>query len=501
MVCMNDPLIRAIPSAQLIGRSHFGGLLRRSKSSEKKSKKKLVAREFELEKERQNQLDIAVRENPPTIYQAHEILKSNQSSISNDSHNDVASLKFSPLSAEIANFQLPNFASETRLVNDGDYSYNGVLNSSRGPHRLRKRKGPASFNILILGTKSCGKTSFLNFLKSSFAPPPTKKISHLTDLREDIFAPPYPRIGNFEKHYFETTIDSDRVNLTLWDSQGLEKETIDYQLQEILLFIESKFETTFREELKVNRAPFSSRDTHIHFVFFLLDPLHIDQNIATFNSATLNNSYLNGQSEYSALDITGRMEDDIEIKVIRALQGKAIVLPIIAKADIVTSTHMDFLKRKIREKLWKANLNPFDVLETEDDVNDSFQTSSKTDTRSHVIADGEIEDLAKHKSLKPNRNSITASIKSTENTSRLGNCLKKNSTFPFSTISPDLYDPQSAGRKFPWGLADPLNSEHCDFVYLKNMVFYEWRDDLQEVCRNILYERWRTNRFLRCVQQ
>ena len=65
---------------------------------------------------------------------------------------------------------------------------------------------------------------------------------------------------------------------------------------------------------------------------------------------------------------------------------------------------------------------------------------------------------------------------------------------PLSIISPDPYEPDVIGRKFPWGFADPYNSEHCDFVRLRESVFSEWRAELREASREQWYEGWRTNR-------
>ena len=65
---------------------------------------------------------------------------------------------------------------------------------------------------------------------------------------------------------------------------------------------------------------------------------------------------------------------------------------------------------------------------------------------------------------------------------------------PLSIISPDLYEPDVIGRKFPWGFANPYDEEHCDFMRLKDAVFAEWRGDLREASREQWYEGWRTNR-------
>ncbi|CRK39075.1 hypothetical protein BN1708_016710, partial [Verticillium longisporum] len=65
---------------------------------------------------------------------------------------------------------------------------------------------------------------------------------------------------------------------------------------------------------------------------------------------------------------------------------------------------------------------------------------------------------------------------------------------PLSIISPDLYEPEIAGRQFPWGFADPYDEQHCDFNKLKEAVFTEWRAELREASREQWYEGWRTSR-------
>ena len=77
----------------------------------------------------------------------------------------------------------------------------------------------------------------------------------------------------------ETEIDNERIGLTLWDSEGIEKNLVDLQLRELSAFLESRFEETFAEEMKVVRSP-GVQDSHIHAVFLILDPFRLDRNIA-----------------------------------------------------------------------------------------------------------------------------------------------------------------------------------------------------------------------------
>merc|ERR1712020_453519 len=47
------------------------------------------------------------------------------------------------------------------------------------------------------------------------------------------------------------------------------------------------------------------------------------------------------------------------------------------------------------------------------------------------------------------------------------------------------------GRKYPWGIVDIENMEHCDFVPLRNMLIRTHLQDLKEVTNNVHYENFR----------
>lgn len=339
-----------------------------------------------------------------------------------------------------------------------------------------------SSSILIIGEQSCGKSSFLNFLKSSLSLPAKKRAPRPTDLREDIFAPPYPRFGRFEKHFLETKIDGERVGLTLWDSWGLDAGIIDLQLQEILDFIDSKFEETFTEETKLIRCPGGIQDTHIHVVFLLLDPLQLDRTIAARKAATIEEGWLNGKYEYSTFGVLDSLEEYMDLKVLRAIQSRCTIIPIISKADTVTTSHMNFLKRNIRECLMKAKIDPLELLRWDDNDNESSGSLGKNSQESDSESDHHCRNI-----MSPRYNNLSRCSMRSE-------FINESTLFPLSIISPDIFEPEVIGRQFPWGVASPLNEEHCDFVRLKNLVFSEYRKDLRQACWDISYERWRTRR-------
>jgi septin family protein len=377
-------------------------------------------------------------------------------------------------------------------------------------------------SILVIGTRNSGKTSFLDFLKTALALPAKKRGRPEPDHASD--HPPQSSGSSvnatFSSHYLETEIDGERIGLTLWDSHGMEKNVVDLQLREMNSFLESKFEDTFTEEMKVIRAP-GVRDTHIHCVFLVLDPVRLDANIAAATAAR-NGVALNGNGNYTTAktNIIGALDEDLDLQVLKSLQGKTTVVPVISKADTITTAHMAYLKRMVWDSLKQANLDPLEALglddfegsgsnrssnldeqdEDDDEDTDSVKKQGLKNADEIPSGDDELHELPESRSTptkvkRSSSGSINKRISDPTNTN--GNGDSSIPYLPLSIISPDIYDPGVIGRKFPWGFADPYNVEHCDFVRLKEAVFSEWRGELREASRELWYEGWRTSRLRR----
>ena len=292
---------------------------------------------------------------------------------------------------------------------------------------------------------------------------------------------------------------------------------VDLQLREMSSFLESKFEETFTEEMKVIRAP-GVQDTHIHCAFLILDPARLDRNIAVGKAASANGH--GASAKYNqAPRVVGGLDEDLDLQVLRALQGKTTVVPVISKADTITTAHMAYLKKTVSDSLRKANLDPLEALGLEDIDTDSGRDSGRIDEGDE--AEAEAED-SKQQHTPPNselpiQGGPEAVGPSSPHSKRLSsgsvrmhkriNSVEDESTnpsspgetpyLPLSIISPDIYEPGVIGRRFPWGFADPMDEEHCDFVRLKEAVFSEWRGELREASRELWYEGWRTSRLKR----
>lgn len=251
-------------------------------------------------------------------------------------------------------------------------------------------------------------------------------------------------------------------------------------------FIESKFEETFAEEQKVMRSP-GFRDTHIHCVFLVLDPLKLDANIASAQQINMD----------IAGSWVGGLDDDLDVQVLRALWEKTVVIPVIAKADTLTSQHMAHLKRAVWRSIRDNSMNPLDALELEDDEAEDSDVLPEEDEDAEESASNSSDSSGQAKAKRASRR-----ISLARQSSQAGVSTDEEPYLPLSILSPDPYTLPKSGhaterelsRVFPWGSASPLNPQHCDFPRLRDSVFLEWRSDLRELSRTRWYEQWRTSR-------
>ncbi|GAB7346009.1 hypothetical protein MBLNU457_4782t1 [Dothideomycetes sp. NU457] len=394
---------------------------------------------------------------------------------------------------------------------------NGQSPPRGDPRRIRRRKDPTPFNVLVVGAKNAGKTSFIDFIRTSF---PHSGHSSPNTSRSD---------GSFMSHYLETEIDGERVGLTMWDSQGLERNIVDLQLKEMNTFIESKFEETFAEEQKVQRSP-GVRDTHIHCVFLVLDPLRLDLNLRAEKETdyTHSNAFALGHS-------TAGLDNELDLQVMKAFSGKTTVIPVISKADTLTAAHMTHLKKNVWDAVQQHKLDPLDALDL-DESGDEFEPDSEdqefSDSEmfpiqhpkrgsaavsddsndqydSSDLSDGHVANTSSPRATVASSVTTASPVqpfkrphsRSASRTMNTADSSVDDIYIPFTVITPDPYDPNTVGRRFPWGVADPYNPEHCDFVRLKDSVFGEWRSELRSAAREKWYENWRTSRLKRTPQK
>ena len=72
------------------------------------------------------------------------------------------------------------------------------------------------------------------------------------------------------------------------------------------------------------------------------------------------------------------------------------------------------------------------------------------------------------------------------------------SKIPFAIVGSDreveVNGKKVRGRKYPWGVIEVDNEEHCDFVKLRQMLIRTHMEELKEFTTEVLYEAYRTQK-------
>jgi len=145
----------------------------------------------------------------------------------------------------------------------------------------------------------------------------------------------------------------------------------------------------------------------------------------------------------------------LDVEFMKRLHDKVNVIPVIAKADTMTPEEVSHFKRQIMNQIVQAKIRIYEFPDEE------------------ALGNGE---TVSNKEIEANR--------------------KIKERVPFAVVGSNcLIDGADGkkirGRKYPWGIVDIENMEHCDFVPLRNMLIRTHLQDLKEVTNNVHYENFR----------
>ncbi|MCJ1387001.1 hypothetical protein MMC17_010130 [Xylographa soralifera] len=138
---------------------------------------------------------------------------------------------------------------------------------------------------------------------------------------------------------------------------------------------------------------------------------------------------------------TGHSLKPLDIEVMRRLHTKVNLIPVIAKADTLTDEEIAMFKERIFE-------GPRYELDDEETIAENQEIMSKV---------------------------------------------------PFAVVgaNTEVTSPEGRkvrGRRYPWGVIEVDNEEHCDFVKLRQMLIRTHMEELKEHTNNSLYENYRSDK-------
>lgn len=139
----------------------------------------------------------------------------------------------------------------------------------------------------------------------------------------------------------------------------------------------------------------------------------------------------------------------LDIEFMKRLHDKVNIVPVIAKADTMTSEECSLFKQTIARELQQNGIRVYEFPDVEDDEMGVEQKEFKR-------------------------------------------------RWPFAVVGSntvvEVNGRRFRGRKYPWGVVDIENMEHCDFLALRNMIIRSWMQDLKDITTHVHYENYRYRR-------
>merc|ERR1711899_656166 len=195
-------------------------------------------------------------------------------------------------------------------------------------------------------------------------------------------------------------------------------------------YVESQYEAFLDAETRVNRIT-AMPDTRVHACLYFIAP-------------------------------SGHGLKPLDVEFMKRLHDKVNIIPVIGKADTLTSEEIALFKTQIMNQITQSKIK---IYEFPDDIGCSSVSNGGSNPEDE-------------RERRENR--------------------KLKERVPFAVVgsntlidAPDGGEKKIRGRRYPWGVVDIENMEHCDFVPLRNMLIRTHLQDLKEVTNNVHYENYR----------
>jgi len=136
----------------------------------------------------------------------------------------------------------------------------------------------------------------------------------------------------------------------------------------------------------------------------------------------------------------------LDIEFMKRLHDKVNVIPVLAKADTMTPDECTHFKKQVLNEIAQHKIKIYEF----PDVDDEELRKAQRGLRERV---------------------------------------------PFAVVGSntvvEVDGKKIRGRRYPWGVVEVENMEHCDFIALRNMLIRTHMTDLKEVTNNVHYENFR----------
>ncbi|XP_059167304.1 septin-2-like isoform X2 [Physella acuta] len=285
--------------------------------------------------------------------------------------------------------------------------YIGFATLPEQVHRKAVRKG-FDFTLMVVGESGLGKSTLINslFLSELYK---DRELPSVNDLIE--------RTVTIEKKQLEIEEKGVRLKLTIVDTPGFNDcVNASNSHKSLIEYVDQQFKQYFEDESGLNRR--NIIDNRVHCCLYFISP------------------YGHGLRQ-------------IDIETMKKLHNKVNIVPLLAKADILTKEELKIMKQRIIDEIEENHIRIYEFPDCDSDEDEDFKQQDRE---------------------------LKASI-------------------PFAVVGCNTVveagGKKIRGRAYPWGIVEVDNPSHCDFVRLRQMLISTHMQDLKDVTSDVHYENYR----------
>ncbi|KAI4897562.1 hypothetical protein NFI96_020849, partial [Prochilodus magdalenae] len=278
------------------------------------------------------------------------------------------------------------------------------------PNQVQRKslKKGFEFTLMVVGESGLGKSTLINslLLRDLY------KDRTLYDAQERIY-----QTVAITKKTVDIVEKGVKLRLSIVDTPGF-GDAMDNtkSFKAVLGYIDHQFEQYRRGEVSLNRR--NIQDNRVHCCLYFISPY-------------------------------GHGLKPIDVEFMKALHEKVNIVPVLAKADCLTLSEIQYMKTRILNELSDYRIKIFQFPECDPEDDELFK-------KQH---------------------------------------LEMKMSIPFAVVGSnttvEINGRRLRVRHYPWGVVEVDNPAHCDFVHLKNMLVCTHMQDLKDTTEDLLYENYR----------
>ena len=313
----------------------------------------------------------------------------------------------------------------------------GIANLPNQRYKIVSEEGGV-FTVMLCGESGLGKTTFINTLFQTTLKHPDGQQARYQPIKKTVEIE-ITRAILEEKNF--------KLRVNIIDTPGFGDNVNNNKAwQPLVDFIDDQHDSYMRQEQQPYRD--TKFDLRVHAILYFIKP-------------------------------TGHGLKPLDIETMKRISTRANLIPVIAKSDTLTANELHVFKSRIRQVIEAQEIRIF-----------TPPLDTGMARGSAGGGSGDVEKKNINNGNSNNNNNNTQDLAAMEHARQLIEAM------PFAIVgSTQKYDDGHGAmipaRKYPWGLVEIENDNHCDFRKLRSLLLRTYLLDLICTTNEVHYENYR----------